>query len=60
MPRQLRTGDRVAGARQAVGDVAQLDRRAAQAVDEQEARLAAFMEDAAIFCGLFGGVVGLD
>ena len=40
----------MAGAHQAIGDVAQFDRRAAQAVDEQKAGLAAFVINATIFC----------
>ena len=57
---QLRAVDGVAGAGQAVGDVAQLDRCAAQAVDEQKAGLAAVVIDAAIFCRRCRDAVGLD
>jgi hypothetical protein len=49
----------MAGAGQAVGDVAQLDGRPAQAVNEQEAGLAAVMVNAAIFCRRHCDAVGL-
>jgi hypothetical protein len=56
---ELRAIDRVAGARQAVGNVAQLDGCSAQAVDQQKARLATFVIDAAIFGRRCRDVVGL-